>query len=140
TGRGRGQPARPHRHPGRLRVPPALSGRPRRLPGRTARTHRAAGRARRRLPLPGNTRGGVMTDVVLRATDLVKHFPAGSGLARLGRRAVVRAVDGVSVALRRGETLGVVGESGCGKSTLARLLVALERPTAGTVEVHGRDI
>nr|WP_296065558.1 oligopeptide/dipeptide ABC transporter ATP-binding protein [uncultured Actinoplanes sp.] len=73
-----------------------------------------------------------MSDVVLEARHLVKHFP--------GKRGAVRAVDGVSLQLRRGETLGIVGESGCGKSTLAKLLVALERPTSGTVEVRGEEI
>jgi oligopeptide transport system ATP-binding protein len=81
-----------------------------------------------------------MTEVVLRTTNVVKHFPAGREPLPRARRRVLRAVDGVSIDLHRGETLGVVGESGCGKSTLARLLVALERPTAGTVEVFGRNL
>ncbi|OLE23768.1 MAG: peptide ABC transporter ATP-binding protein [Actinobacteria bacterium 13_1_20CM_3_71_11] len=69
---------------------------------------------------------------LLRAEHLVKHFPARGG--------TIRAVDGVSFELARGETLGVVGESGCGKSTLARLLMHLEKPTAGRVYVEGREI
>jgi peptide/nickel transport system ATP-binding protein/oligopeptide transport system ATP-binding protein len=86
-------------------------------------------------------------EVVLRVENLVKHFPLKrSGSLRAS--GVVRAVDGVSFDLRRGETLGVVGESGCGKSTLARTLVGLERPTSGSVrfgdtEVHtvrGREL
>ncbi|PYM39369.1 MAG: peptide ABC transporter substrate-binding protein, partial [Candidatus Rokuibacteriota bacterium] len=68
-----------------------------------------------------------MTDVIVEVRNLVKHFPAGGGL--LGRpRRVVRAVDGVSFALRRGETLGLVGESGCGKTTVTRCILQLDRP------------
>ena len=78
-------------------------------------------------------------DVLLRATDLVKNFPVGhAGLRR--SRLVVHAVDGVSLEVRAGETLGVVGESGCGKSTLGRCLARLTDVTAGTVELAGRDI
>ncbi|MFC7625591.1 ABC transporter ATP-binding protein [Microlunatus sp. GCM10028923] len=78
-------------------------------------------------------------EVVLAAESVIKHFPAGRGW--FGRAAgTVRAVDGVSFELRRGETLGVVGESGCGKSTLARTLVGLEQPTSGRVTFRGRDL
>jgi oligopeptide/dipeptide ABC transporter ATP-binding protein len=75
-----------------------------------------------------------MGEVILRATDLVKEYA--------GRRGTppVRAVRGVSFTLEAGRTLGVVGESGCGKSTVARLLVGLEAPTSGTVEIEGRPI
>jgi oligopeptide/dipeptide ABC transporter ATP-binding protein len=72
--------------------------------------------------------------MILRATDLRKDYPVR------GSRRPVRALAGVSLELERGETLGVVGESGCGKSTLARLLVRLEQPTAGTVELDGVDL
>jgi oligopeptide/dipeptide ABC transporter ATP-binding protein len=72
--------------------------------------------------------------VILRAVDLVKDYPIR------GTRRHVRAVAGVSLELAAGETLGIVGESGCGKSTLARLLVRLERPTAGRIEFEGADI
>ncbi|MGH3614045.1 MAG: ABC transporter ATP-binding protein [Pseudonocardia sp.] len=77
---------------------------------------------------------------ILQVEDLVKHFPVQIGV--LFRRTVghVRAVDGVSFDLRRGETLGVVGESGCGKSTLAQVLMRLEPPTAGRVRFRGEDI
>jgi peptide/nickel transport system ATP-binding protein len=74
---------------------------------------------------------------VLRAKDVVKHFPVSGGLLR-GK--IVHAVDGVSLDVRTGETLGVVGESGCGKSTLARCLVRLSDVTSGTIEFDGRDI
>ena len=76
-----------------------------------------------------------MSTVLLEAIDLVKHFP-------LRRRSdeVVHAVDGVSLEVLRGETLGIVGESGCGKSTLGRLLVRLHTPTSGTVTFDGKDI
>jgi oligopeptide transport system ATP-binding protein len=56
------------------------------------------------------------------------------------RTGAVKAVDGVDFVLRRGETLGIVGESGCGKSTVARLLCSLERPTAGRIRYRGEDI
>ena len=79
-----------------------------------------------------------MSDVILEAVDLRKHFRTGGGLLREG--AVVRAVDGVSLRVRRGETFAVVGESGCGKSTLARVLMRLIEPTSGTVLFDGRDI
>jgi oligopeptide/dipeptide ABC transporter ATP-binding protein len=79
-------------------------------------------------------------DVVLDVRDLVKHFPVTRGVVLKRTIGQVQAVDGVSFQLRRGETLGVVGESGCGKSTLAKILVGLERPTAGQVLVDGADI
>src|SRR5262249_21883593 len=63
---------------------------------------------------------------------LVKHFDTPDG--------VVRAVDGVSLAVERGTTVGLVGESGCGKSTLARLVVQLLRPGAGTIRLDGHDV
>jgi peptide/nickel transport system ATP-binding protein len=80
------------------------------------------------------------TDPILQVDTLVKHFPITRGILFQKQIGAVRAVDGVSFELRRGETLGVVGESGCGKSTLARLLMCLERPTSGTTLYEGRDI
>lgn len=75
-----------------------------------------------------------MSETLLRVTGLRKTY------AVRGSKDIVRAVDGVSFDLHRGETLGIVGESGCGKSTIARLLVRLEDPTAGTIELDGRDL
>jgi peptide/nickel transport system ATP-binding protein len=74
---------------------------------------------------------------LLAVRDLVKHFPIKGGLLNR-QRAVVRAVDGISFDLTKGETLGIVGESGCGKSTTARVLMHLLRPDAGTVLLDGR--
>ncbi len=74
--------------------------------------------------------------VLLEAVDLVKHF--GTGKSLFGSGKVVRAVDGVSLAVREGETFAIVGESGCGKSTLARLLMRLIEPTSGEVIFDGK--
>jgi oligopeptide transport system ATP-binding protein len=82
------------------------------------------------------TAGG---DVLLEVRGLVKHFTVGGGIFG-GRAGTVRAVDGVSFALRRGETLGLVGESGCGKTTTGRCILQLERPTSGQVIFEGRDL
>ncbi|MCU7723328.1 dipeptide ABC transporter ATP-binding protein [Actinoplanes sp. KI2] len=79
-------------------------------------------------------------DLVLETRNLVKHFPITQGIVFKSKVGAVRAVDGVDLQLRRGETLGVVGESGCGKSTLAKLLVGLEKPTSGEVMVRGENI
>ncbi|MET8145206.1 dipeptide ABC transporter ATP-binding protein [Sphaerisporangium sp. NPDC005288] len=77
---------------------------------------------------------------ILEVRDLVKHFPLTQGIVLKRQIGAIKAVDGVSFDLHRGETLGVVGESGCGKSTLAKLLMALERPTSGEVKINGTDM
>jgi len=76
---------------------------------------------------------------LLQVTNLVKHFQVGGGLFG-GRGGLVRAVDGVSFDIRRGETLGLVGESGCGKTTTGRCILQLERPTSGQILFEGRDL
>jgi oligopeptide transport system ATP-binding protein len=78
-------------------------------------------------------------ETLLEVRDLVKHFPVSAGF--LGRQVgVVRAVDGVSFTIRRGETLGLVGESGCGKTTTGRCILQLERPTSGSVRFEGQEL
>ena len=78
-------------------------------------------------------------DVLLRVDNLVKHFPIMRGIFQK-QVGAVRAVDGVSFEVKRGETLGLVGESGCGKSTTGRAILQLYRPTSGSVNFDGVDL
>ena len=77
---------------------------------------------------------------LLRARDVRKHFPIRTGIVVQREVGRVHAVDGVSLDLYPGETVGLVGESGCGKSTFGRCLIRLHELTDGTVEFDGRDI
>ncbi len=79
-------------------------------------------------------------DEILRVRDLKVHFPVTSGIVFKKQVASVRAVDGVSFTLNRGETLGLVGESGCGKSTTGLAVLRMLEPTDGSIEFEGQDI
>src|SRR6266508_3197744 len=76
----------------------------------------------------------------LEAIGLKKYFPVTSGFSLRGARGWVKAVDGVTVEVAEGETLGIVGESGSGKTTLAKLFLLLERPTEGSLLFDGQDV
>ena len=79
-------------------------------------------------------------DVLVRADQVTKHFPIRKGIVIQYEVARVHAVDGVSLEVRAGETVGLVGESGCGKSTLGRCIIRLHKLTSGSVSLEGRDI
>ena len=75
---------------------------------------------------------------VLSAKNLTRHYEIPQGLFK--PKALVRALNGVSIDLYQGKTLAVVGESGCGKSTLARALTMIEEPTSGSLKISGKEI
>jgi len=77
---------------------------------------------------------------LLDVQNLVMHFPLTKGIIIQRKVGAVQAVDGVSFSVKRGETLGLVGESGCGKSTTGRAILQLYKPTSGQVMFHGRDL
>jgi oligopeptide/dipeptide ABC transporter ATP-binding protein len=81
-----------------------------------------------------------VNEEILKVEDLKKHFPISRGIVVKRQIGAVKAVDGISFSVRRGETLGVVGESGCGKSTMARCVMRLLDPTDGSIVFDGRDI
>src|SRR5258708_10654934 len=99
-------------------------------------TDSLTGPARSHLPSAGD----LSEDVLVRVDNLVKYFPVkGSGM--IGRTVShVQEVDGVSLTIKRGKTLGLVGETGCGKSTLARCIAGLIPATSGKVYFEGKDI
>jgi oligopeptide/dipeptide ABC transporter ATP-binding protein len=83
---------------------------------------------------------GQTGDVLVSVRDVVKHFEIRGGLLGISKVGAVRAVDGVSFDVRRGETLGLVGESGCGKTTLGKVILRLLPPTSGSVRFKGEPI
>lgn len=91
-------------------------------------------------PAPTDRNGSDEGDVLVSVRDLVKHFEVRGGVLGVSRIGAVRAVDGVSFDIRRGETLGLVGESGCGKTTLGKVILRLLEPTSGTVTFKGQQL
>lgn len=79
-------------------------------------------------------------DVVLDVRELKKHFAVTSGLLFARSKGWLKAVDGVTFTIKRGETLGLVGESGCGKTTTGKCILLLEKPTAGSIWYRGQDV
>ena len=96
-------------------------------------------RARPGVSAAGTAQGGD-DGALVQVRDLVKHFPITRGVFLQQQVGAVQAVDGVSFDVRRGETLGIVGETGCGKSTTARLVMRLLEPTSGEIRFDGQDI
>jgi len=84
--------------------------------------------------------GGLTGTPLVQVRDLVKHFPITRGIVLQRQIGAVKAVDGISFDVIKGETLGIVGETGCGKSTTARLLVRLLDPTSGEILFDGENI
>jgi len=79
-------------------------------------------------------------EVLLEVRNLVKHFPIRQGIIFSKQVGAVQAVDDISFTVRKGETLGLVGESGCGKTTTGRLILRLIEPTSGDIIFDGKNI
>jgi len=86
------------------------------------------------------TGNGSQDNILVDVSDLKVYFPVTAGIIFQRKVADVKAVDGITFAIKRGETLGLVGESGCGKSTTGRAILQLYRPTAGTIRFEGVDL
>ena len=124
-----------------LPLPPALRrrdrGMPRRVGPRRARSP-AITTCAATTPPTESEREHRHAAPLLEVVDLTRHFPVRNAFGR--RTGSIRAVDGVSIAVRPGETLGLVGESGCGKSTLGKTVVGIHTPSAGDIRFAGREI
>ncbi len=83
---------------------------------------------------------GPDNNTIVKLDEIRMHFPVTSGIVFQRKVGEVKAVDGVSFDIRRGETLGLVGESGCGKTTLGRVVLMLYKPTAGQVQFEGQEL
>jgi oligopeptide transport system ATP-binding protein len=83
---------------------------------------------------------GTKGDALLEVNNLVMHFPLTQGIIFQRKVGAVQAVDGISFEVRKGETLGLVGESGCGKSTTGRAILQLYKPTSGEINFKGKDL
>jgi oligopeptide transport system ATP-binding protein len=81
-----------------------------------------------------------MGEILLEVKDLKKHFPVTKGLVLMKEIGSVKAVDGVSFTIKKGETFGLVGESGCGKTTIAKSVLLVEKRTGGSILFEGKDI
>ena len=79
-------------------------------------------------------------EVLLEVTNLKKHFPISEGILFSKNVSLVKAIDGISFTISKGETLGLVGESGCGKTTTGRCILQLDKPTEGRILFDGRDL
>src|SRR5262245_62047978 len=110
------------------------------MPCQPAGAASAHARSRRALPSPRRRRDRLSAPPtpLLELVDLARHFPVRNAFGR--RTGWVRAVDGVSLAVWPGDTLGLVGESGCGKSTLGKTVMGIHTPTAGDIRFEGREI
>jgi ABC-type oligopeptide transport system, ATPase component len=91
--------------------------------------------------IPGQTAAALPSArPLVEITDLRMYFPITQGILISRHVGDVRAVDGISLSIQRGETVGLVGESGCGKSTVGRTILRLYRPTSGRIVFDGQDI
>src|SRR5713101_653455 len=89
-------------------------------------------------PLSGQ--GGMRADSLMQVNNLKMYFPITQGIIFQRKVGDIKAVDGLSFDIKKGETLGLVGESGCGKSTTGRAILQLYRPTSGNVFFEGTDL